>query len=50
MNGVGFVPVLCHSLLRSVQVLAGQPGAEILGAHKPAQIFSTVQAIADELC
>ena len=28
----------------------GQHGAEILGRQKPAQIFSTVQAIADELC
>jgi phosphoglycolate phosphatase len=28
----------------------GQHGAEVLRTHKPAQIFSTVQAIADKLC
>jgi phosphoglycolate phosphatase len=28
----------------------GQHGAEILGRQKPAQIFSSVQEIADALC
>ena len=28
----------------------GQHGAEILGAQKPAQIFTTVREIADKLC